>query len=179
MNEIDSFGSPAAVFDRPSLRRCPATQLGTSPVGRAVFARIVGLLNTDGGYVMHDHAGQTTFYCRRQYAVGCRGDVSGCRREACGRRRARTRAGVSWFGALFLLAFLAAAGAGGYYYYTTLKPTQQGPSNLLTYVVSNGPFRHIVTERGEVESSSNIEVRCEVQSRNTAGTAILRIAPAP
>lgn len=72
---------------------------------------------------------------------------------------------------------LAAAGGGGYYYYTTLKPKQQGPTNLLTYVVSTGPFRHIVTERGEVESSSNIEVRCEVQSRNTSGTAILEIVP--
>ncbi|MBL9125575.1 MAG: efflux RND transporter periplasmic adaptor subunit [Planctomycetaceae bacterium] len=87
----------------------------------------------------------------------------------------RRRSGVSWFGMLFLLALLTAAGAGGYYYYTTQQATQQTPANLLTYVVSQGPFRHIVTERGEVESSSNIEVRCEVQSRNTAGTAILEI----
>lgn len=92
-------------------------------------------------------------------------------------RTARNRAGVSWLGILFFLAFLSAAAGGGYYYYSTLSTGNQPPANLLTYVVNQGPFRHIVTERGEVESSSNIEVRCEVQSRNTSGTAILEIVP--
>ncbi|MBX9787376.1 MAG: HlyD family efflux transporter periplasmic adaptor subunit [Pirellulales bacterium] len=43
--------------------------------------------------------------------------------------------------------------------------------------VSQGIFRHVVTERGEVESSSNVDVICEVQSKNTAGTAILDVVP--
>lgn len=90
----------------------------------------------------------------------------------------RNRAGISWIGGVVVLATLSAAGGGGYYYYQTkLKASQQAPTNLLTYVVNTGPFRHIVTERGEVESSSNIEVRCEVQSRNSSGTAILEIIP--
>lgn len=91
------------------------------------------------------------------------------------RPSAPERAGISWVGCLVVLGMLAAAGGGGYYYYTKFLPDQQTPTNLLTYVVNRGPFRHIVTERGEVESSSNIEVRCEVQSRNTSGTAILEI----
>ena len=32
-------------------------------------------------------------------------------------------------------------------------------------------------ERGEIESSSNVEVRCEVQGRGSAGTAIIEIVP--
>ena len=34
-----------------------------------------------------------------------------------------------------------------------------------------------VTERGEVESANKQEIRCEVKSRNTSGTAILRLVP--
>ncbi len=42
---------------------------------------------------------------------------------------------------------------------------------------TRGPFVHIITERGAVESASNYEVRCEVQSRGAAGTMILDIVP--
>ncbi|MFO0868179.1 MAG: HlyD family efflux transporter periplasmic adaptor subunit [Pirellulales bacterium] len=47
----------------------------------------------------------------------------------------------------------------------------------LLHAVEQGPFDHIVLEQGEVESSSNIEVRCEVKSRNTSGTQILWVVP--
>ncbi|MFO1064584.1 MAG: HlyD family efflux transporter periplasmic adaptor subunit [Pirellulales bacterium] len=43
----------------------------------------------------------------------------------------------------------------------------------MTDVVSRGPFDHIVLEDGEVESSSNIDVLCEVKTRGTSGTPIL------
>lgn len=39
------------------------------------------------------------------------------------------------------------------------------------------PFLQEVVERGEVESSSNVEIRCLVQSRSSAGTAIIQIVP--
>ena len=39
--------------------------------------------------------------------------------------------------------------------------------------VSRGPFDHIVLEEGEVESSSNIDVLCEVKTRGSTGTPIL------
>jgi len=47
----------------------------------------------------------------------------------------------------------------------------------LTAPVELGPFVDEVIEPGEVESSSNVEIRCEVQSRNSAGTTILEIVP--
>jgi RND family efflux transporter MFP subunit len=50
-----------------------------------------------------------------------------------------------------------------------------GSAEVLTAPVAVGRFVHEVVEAGEVESSSNVEVRCEVQSRNASGTAILEI----
>jgi HlyD family secretion protein len=47
---------------------------------------------------------------------------------------------------------------------------------FLTADVFRGPFEHRVLERGEIESSSNVEVRCEVQSR-AGGVQILEIVP--
>jgi len=47
----------------------------------------------------------------------------------------------------------------------------------LTTAVELGPFVDEVIESGEVESSSNVEIRCEVQSRSSAGTTILEIVP--
>ena len=39
-----------------------------------------------------------------------------------------------------------------------------------TVPVRLAPFQYTVTEKGEVESSNSVEVRCEVKSRNSAGT---------
>jgi len=44
---------------------------------------------------------------------------------------------------------------------------------LITKVARTNPFDHIVLEQGEVESSSNTEIVCDVKSRGTSGTAIL------
>ncbi len=41
----------------------------------------------------------------------------------------------------------------------------------------SGPFLQQVIERGEVESSSNVEIRCQVQSRAATGVPIIQIAP--
>jgi multidrug efflux pump subunit AcrA (membrane-fusion protein) len=43
--------------------------------------------------------------------------------------------------------------------------------------VERSRFVHETTERGNVESASNIEIRCEVQSKNAQGTTILEIIP--
>jgi len=40
-----------------------------------------------------------------------------------------------------------------------------------------GPFLRQVIERGEVESSSNVEIRCQVQSRAATGVPIIQIVP--
>lgn len=47
--------------------------------------------------------------------------------------------------------------------------------NVLTAEVTVGPFINRVLEQGEIESSSSVEVRCEVRSRTSGGTNILEI----
>ncbi|QDU27688.1 Macrolide export protein MacA [Anatilimnocola aggregata] len=52
----------------------------------------------------------------------------------------------------------------------------KGPGPMVMQV-SRGPYESIVLEQGEVESSSNIEIRCEVKSRNSSGITILEVVP--
>ncbi|HEX3724683.1 MAG TPA: efflux RND transporter periplasmic adaptor subunit [Pirellulales bacterium] len=51
--------------------------------------------------------------------------------------------------------------------------------DLITQPAIKGTFVHDVTERGELESSNNISVRCEVSSRGTGsnGVKIIEIVP--
>lgn len=64
---------------------------------------------------------------------------------------------------------------GGIYFFMRSEGSAtEGP---LLYEVSRKPFDHVVLEQGEVESSSNIEIRCEVKSRNTSGTQIIWVIP--
>jgi len=51
---------------------------------------------------------------------------------------------------------------------------EEGP---ILHLVEKGEFIHDITERGNVESASNIEIRCEVQALNSQGTMILEIVP--
>ncbi|MEK6238778.1 MAG: hypothetical protein N2C14_29030, partial [Planctomycetales bacterium] len=46
---------------------------------------------------------------------------------------------------------------------------------VLLLTVERGDFEAFVTEPGDVTSSSNVEVRCRVRARGSAGTAILKI----
>ncbi|GIW91091.1 MAG: hypothetical protein KatS3mg109_1523 [Pirellulaceae bacterium] len=62
-------------------------------------------------------------------------------------------------------------------YYVLYSPQTISSRLLVTDVVRRGPFEHVVLEQGEVESSNNIEIQCEVKSRNSAGTAILWVIP--
>ena len=39
--------------------------------------------------------------------------------------------------------------------------------------VERKPFQHVVIEQGDIESSSNVEVDCNVRSRNSSGTQII------
>jgi HlyD family secretion protein len=47
--------------------------------------------------------------------------------------------------------------------------------DALTCEVQRSNFVHEINERGNVESASNVEVRCEVQAQNSAGTRILEV----
>lgn len=61
---------------------------------------------------------------------------------------------------------------------STKRPALGGDTGTpLTAAVVSGPFLQQVIERGEVESSSNVEIRCQVQSRLANGIAIIQIVP--
>lgn len=62
---------------------------------------------------------------------------------------------------------------GGAYFYFFNQSAAAAGRPILTKVATRGPFEHVIKDQGEVESSGNIEVLCEVESRNSAGTAIL------
>lgn len=53
------------------------------------------------------------------------------------------------------------------------RDPMESTENVLTTTVFRGPYEHIVLEQGQVESSSNVEIRCEVKSRSGGGTEIL------
>jgi len=69
---------------------------------------------------------------------------------------------------------MAAVGGGAYGYYRYTNPSgPKATDQPLLQTVSRGAFDHIVLEQGEVESSSNIDVVCEVKAKGGAGTPIL------
>lgn len=68
-------------------------------------------------------------------------------------------------------------GIGGAVYWTMFRgPVDKGPGPMVKQV-AQGPYDSVVLEQGEVESSSNIEIRCEVKGRNGGGTTILEVMP--
>ncbi|QDV70816.1 macrolide transporter subunit MacA [Rosistilla carotiformis] len=74
---------------------------------------------------------------------------------------------------LSILIVLAAVG-GSAYWYVKIRPAKaKNTGELITDVVRRGAFDHIVLEQGEIESSKNIELECEVEARGGGGTAIL------
>ena len=56
-------------------------------------------------------------------------------------------------------------------------PTDSAAGNVLTFEVFQDEFVASVNEAGDIESSVNVEIRCEVKSNGTAGTALLEIVP--
>ncbi len=89
------------------------------------------------------------------------------------RHRRRGSLATTLLAALFLIA---AAGGVGYWLYTRQAPEQEiGP---LLQSVLRGPYSNIVLEQGEVESGSNVEIRCEVKARTGgSGISILSVVP--
>jgi HlyD family secretion protein len=84
------------------------------------------------------------------------------------------------FSVAWILAALVVAGAGTA---AVLIPWSRRSGNsaeasAVLHTVERVMFEHSVVEPGEVESSKNVEIRCEVQSRNSTGTMILEIVPA-
>lgn len=65
--------------------------------------------------------------------------------------------------------------------FTTRSPKGQTWSKKMappvTSAAISAPFVQEVVERGDIESSSNVEVRCQVQGRGASGTTIIEIVP--
>lgn len=91
-------------------------------------------------------------------------------------RTTRSRAGSTLFfvlGALVLVAIVAGI-------LLSMRGGNDEAVNVpLLDTVKRGPYKHEVLEQGEVESSNNIELRCEVRARNASGpsTSIIDIVP--
>ncbi len=51
----------------------------------------------------------------------------------------------------------------------------QSENTLLLHSVERSNFEAFVTEPGDITSSSNVEVRCEVKSRGSAGVTIVSL----
>lgn len=81
------------------------------------------------------------------------------------------------FGAIMVAAVIAQLAFGTVTGMLSGFFSKEPSLHFLTAQPTLGPFIHEVLERGEVESSSNVEVRCEVRSRSSSGTNILEIVP--
>ncbi|MAH13953.1 MAG: hypothetical protein CMO33_09490, partial [Verrucomicrobia bacterium] len=66
---------------------------------------------------------------------------------------------------------------GAWYFFGTGGKLDQNSEESLFHSVELGSFVFKIVEPGEVESSSNVDVICEVKSRNSSGTVILEIVP--
>lgn len=91
------------------------------------------------------------------------------RRSPASRRAASTGLIAGAIVAVSLLALV-----GGFLWFSR---TQEDANDPLIHVVQRGTFQHIVSEKGEFESSNNVEVRCEVKARKSQGTEILEVVP--
>ncbi len=76
---------------------------------------------------------------------------------------------------LIVAALLLATLAIGTIYYKQLNPNVILADEVLTYETFQGEFVSSVNESGDIESSSNLEIRCEVKSLGKSGTAILEL----
>lgn len=75
---------------------------------------------------------------------------------------------------LIVLVVLAVGGIG-FAGYWAMNRTAEDTEEMMLSTAERKPFVHDFIERGEVESSSNIEIRCEVKALNSAGTAIIEV----
>lgn len=76
-----------------------------------------------------------------------------------------------------LLGVLLLVGLGGAVWGVQALFTSAPEEDYLTCRAQLAEFNFDITERGELESSASLEVRCEVESKNSNGTKIIEIVP--
>lgn len=75
---------------------------------------------------------------------------------------------------VFVFAALLIA-IGGWAIMSSMRTGETTDETILLHRVQRDDFEAFVTEPGDVVSSSNVEVRCQVESRGTPGTSIVKI----
>lgn len=85
------------------------------------------------------------------------------------------RAGRVWLVVLILFATPIIAGIVWYRYQGASLFGGNEDNRPLVQMVTVGPFDHVVIEQGEIESSSNNEVKCQVKSRGYSGVSIISV----
>ncbi len=90
--------------------------------------------------------------------------------------RASRRSGWIIKGALVAMSAVAVSGLLFFSSFLPKLPWRSSSEKPVTYEVVRGEFVSEVLERGDVESASNVEIRCEVESQGS-GVMILRIVP--
>ncbi|MEM9186832.1 MAG: HlyD family efflux transporter periplasmic adaptor subunit [Planctomycetota bacterium] len=94
------------------------------------------------------------------------------------RRSVRPHRGGVALGILTVLALLGALALINYQsLFGRLSPGAAGIGLAIYHDVERGDFELAITERGEIESAGNTEVRSGVKTKNQPGLAILRIVP--
>ena len=89
------------------------------------------------------------------------------------RNNATQRQGISVLAVAILLVLIAGGVGFGVYQFMPDR-SAKGPT-IITHTVQRGTFAYDVVERGEIESSDNIEVRCEVKAQKSSGMTILEV----
>lgn len=87
------------------------------------------------------------------------------------RRQLTSRRGKAQWIALAVIIGLGGTAVAYRYMYGSSQTISV--TEMITDTVRRGPFDHIVLEDGEIESSENQEVICQVKSRAGSGTPIL------
>jgi RND family efflux transporter MFP subunit len=88
------------------------------------------------------------------------------------------RTGNAMLVTVVILCVVAVAALAGWWMFGS--NASKAPPRVLVKEVSRGPYDYQVIEQGEVESASNIELKCEVRARGAGGSGgvtIIEIVP--
>jgi multidrug resistance efflux pump len=89
----------------------------------------------------------------------------------------KSRSGIIKLTLLVAVLLCATVIVGSLLYRGTAGNQAVVGSDAITFEVFQGEFISSVNEVGDIESSSNVEIRCKVKSRGRTGVAILELIP--